>query len=449
MGRLIVKNNSITDIRKTSSEGLVDTYTIYYTDGSTSTFEVENGAQGPQGEPGPQGPQGEPGAAGAQGPKGDKGDPGEQGPQGETGPQGPQGETGPQGPQGPKGDNAVIVAGSGISKTGDTLSVTSAPRLSNAVQITDFNTYNPDTLGLSAGDVVPFWSSGATGRPGWTSPVATGLIICTAIDGSYRNYVYIAYNGYSDFNQFAVSHRYRGSHFGWNIYPVTVTPDNISGLGDGWDALLKAAPAAYVTRWPAWSEVTGKPSSFVPSSHTHPLSQISDLQSGWDAVLKAAPIFTSRAKNADCKPLTAMNYALDGAYKDYDGIDITLGIDAPTPNLNTNMYISFDLNVMGKCWGRWNTVTILDTYTLPSSDWFPISVLNTTSANPGKYVLNVNGTVSSGIMTYVGANNWSYARVPSTGKVAMHVRFMCTRRNYNTGSQCIIDPNPFVYIIIE
>lgn len=263
MGRLIVKNNSITDIRKTSSEGLVDTYTIYYTDGSTSTFEVENGAQGPQGEPG---------AAGAQGPKGDKGDPGEQGPQGETGPQGPQGETGPQGPQGeqgPKGDNAVIVAGSGISKTGDTLSVTSSPRLSNAVQITDFNSYNPDTLGLSAGDVVPFWSSGATGRPGWTSPVATGLIICTAIDGSYRNYVYIAYNGYSDFNQFAVSHRYRGSHFGWNIYPVSNSVDNLSGLGSGWAAALKA----------------DKPSWLTAVS----LATISDLNASWDALLKAAP----------------------------------------------------------------------------------------------------------------------------------------------------------------
>lgn len=33
----------IEDIRKTSSVGLVDTYTIYYTDGSRSTFDVENG----------------------------------------------------------------------------------------------------------------------------------------------------------------------------------------------------------------------------------------------------------------------------------------------------------------------------------------------------------------------------------------------------------------------
>lgn len=35
---------------------------------------------------------------------------------------------------------------------------------------------------------------------------------------------------------------------------------DISDLQASWDALLKAAPSAYVTRWPSWSEVTSKPS---------------------------------------------------------------------------------------------------------------------------------------------------------------------------------------------
>lgn len=39
----------------------------------------------------------------------------------------------------------------------------------------------------------------------------------------------------------------------------------------------------------SWSEITSKPSTFTPSSHTHPLSGISDLQASWDALLKAAP----------------------------------------------------------------------------------------------------------------------------------------------------------------
>ena len=78
--------------------------------------------------------------------------------------------------------------------------------------------------------------------------------------------------------------------------PSTFTPSShthpLSGISDlpaSWNALLKAAPSAYVTRWPSWSEVTSKPSTFTPSSHTHPLSGISDLPASWNALLKAAP----------------------------------------------------------------------------------------------------------------------------------------------------------------
>lgn len=43
---------SVERIAKTKTEGLVDTYTIYYSDGSTSQFEVKNGEKGEQGETG-------------------------------------------------------------------------------------------------------------------------------------------------------------------------------------------------------------------------------------------------------------------------------------------------------------------------------------------------------------------------------------------------------------
>lgn len=79
----------ISSISKTGSAGLVDTYTITYTDGSSpDTFTVTNGAAGADG------------AAGAKGEKGDKGETGAQGPKGDAG---PQGEAGAQGPQGEKG----------------------------------------------------------------------------------------------------------------------------------------------------------------------------------------------------------------------------------------------------------------------------------------------------------------------------------------------------------
>jgi hypothetical protein len=95
---------------------------------------------------------------------------------------------------------------------------------------------------------------------------------------------------------------------------------DISDLNSSWDSLLKEAPSAYITRWPSWTEVkdkpstftpsshkhvkaditdfpatwawsaiSGKPTTFTPSAHQHPLSDISDLHSSWDAVLKAAP----------------------------------------------------------------------------------------------------------------------------------------------------------------
>lgn len=54
---------------------------------------------------------------------------------------------------------------------------------------------------------------------------------------------------------------------------------NISDLNSSWDSILAAAPKAYVTRWPSWSEITSKPAQFTPASHTHTVSQITDLTS--------------------------------------------------------------------------------------------------------------------------------------------------------------------------
>ncbi|MBQ8504880.1 MAG: hypothetical protein IJ492_01325, partial [Clostridia bacterium] len=103
----------IASILKTNTDGFVDTYTITYTDGTTTTFTVTNGKDGQNGEQGIQGIQGVPGIDGhtpvitiqggywyidgvntnvlAQGVQGDRG---EQGPQGEQGPVGPQGNQG-------------------------------------------------------------------------------------------------------------------------------------------------------------------------------------------------------------------------------------------------------------------------------------------------------------------------------------------------------------------
>ena len=121
----------ITKIEKTSTEGLVDTYTITYTDGTTTTFTVTNGEKGDKGDQGIQGIQGVPGADGhtpvitiqngfwhidgvntnqaAQGVKGDKGDKGDTGATGATGAQGPQGEKGDKGDTGATGNGIASI----------------------------------------------------------------------------------------------------------------------------------------------------------------------------------------------------------------------------------------------------------------------------------------------------------------------------------------------------
>lgn len=58
-----------------------------------------------------------------------------------------------------------------------------------------------------------------------------------------------------------------------------------SGHGSTWNNWQKVAFTSDLT----WSSISGKPSSFTPSSHTHTIAQISDLNSSWDSLLKVAP----------------------------------------------------------------------------------------------------------------------------------------------------------------
>lgn len=50
----------VTSVEKTSTEGLVDTYTITFTNGTTTTFAINNGSKGDQGDKGDKGDTGKP-----------------------------------------------------------------------------------------------------------------------------------------------------------------------------------------------------------------------------------------------------------------------------------------------------------------------------------------------------------------------------------------------------
>lgn len=101
-------------------------------DGTLVTESVE--LRGPQGPAGADGKDGEPGPQGEQGPKGDPGAVGPQGPQGEPG---ATGAAGPQGPAGKDGSDATVKAGTGLSKSGETLSVKYGTTAGTAAQGND------------------------------------------------------------------------------------------------------------------------------------------------------------------------------------------------------------------------------------------------------------------------------------------------------------------------
>lgn len=86
----------------------------------------------------------------------------------------------------------------------------------------------------------------------------------------------------------------------WNAIgdkPSTFTPSSHTHTKSQITDFPSSMPASDVYAWAkapskpsySWSEITSKPITFNPSGHTHPLSGISDLQASWDALLKAAP----------------------------------------------------------------------------------------------------------------------------------------------------------------
>ena len=138
-------------------------------------------------------------------------------------------------------------------------------------------------------------------------------------------------------------------------YLTSVSIATISDLHANWDALLKAAPSAYVTRWPTISEVTDRKNLIIKlnggstegtnlftynvtgektinitpagigaatSGHTHALSILTDLHSSWDALLKAAPSsYVTRWPSfaeVTSKPSTLSGYGIKDAYTKAD-----------------------------------------------------------------------------------------------------------------------------------
>ena len=111
--------------------------------------------------------------------------------------------------------------------------------------------------------------------------------------------IYVYCNNGDDYKPgwFAVA---RTDELTWNSIsgkPSTFTPSSHTHTKSQITDFPSSMPASDVYAWAkasskpsySWSEITDKPNILTPSSHTHPLSDISDLQASWDALLKAAP----------------------------------------------------------------------------------------------------------------------------------------------------------------
>ena len=120
----------------------------------------------------------------------------------------------------------------------------------------------------------------------------------TSSNGTTKR-IYVYCNNGDDYKPgwFAVA---RTDELTWNSIsgkPSTFTPSSHTHTKSQITDFPSSMPASDVYAWAkasskpsySWSEITSKPSTFTPSSHTHPLSGISDLQDSWGALLKDAP----------------------------------------------------------------------------------------------------------------------------------------------------------------
>lgn len=125
------------------------------------------------------------------------------------------------------------------------------------------------------------------------------VTVPTTSDNGTTKRIYVYCNNGDGYKPgwFAVA---RTDELTWNSIsgkPSTFTPSSHTHTKSQITDFPSSMPASDVYAWAkasskpsySWSEITSKPSTFTPSSHTHPLSDISDLQASWDALLKAAP----------------------------------------------------------------------------------------------------------------------------------------------------------------
>ena len=172
------------------------------------------------------------------------------------------------------------------------------------------------------------------------------------LDSSGRAYVYVPWNNttytLSSFGITATADEinkldgagtliHSGNYTSYS-YPTTLAL--ISGLHSSWDALLKASPSAYVTRWPSFSEVSGRPTTIEGYGITDAYTK-AEIQDMLDGYVTLSTVQTVSGKKTFTALLTASG-GLSGSNADMSGYVSAAKLYVPSYSGNKvyDLYIS-------------------------------------------------------------------------------------------------------------
>lgn len=188
---------------------------------------------------------------------------------------------------------------------------------------------------------------------------------------------------------------------------TSITIDKITDLHSSWDSLLKAAPSAYVTRWPSISEVTGKKSLVIKlNGGTTEGTNMFTYNATAD---KSVNITTSNI-GADAKFVTALGTS--GNYLTWTKNGTTNNITVPystnAQKLVPTQYGTGDLNNL--TYGNYATRFFYAgggnsvSNTPNGTGGFGLMVLRTASGYTGQLLMTPYGVLHT---RYNGSNAWS------------------------------------------
>ena len=177
----------------------------------------------------------------------------------------------------------------------------------------------------------------------------------------------------------------------------SVFPTNISQIGDlhsSWDALLKAAPSAYVTRWPTAAEVGALTQSTADGRYVRDNNASGTTDT--NSALSNAVTHNYRWSNAPYNDISSL-------------FDISYSNDWRT-QLFVKHQASTDIRVRsrynGTTWGSWRKIAFTDSNVASASKWATARTLTLTGDVTGS--VSMDGSANVSLSANVSADVFKY-----------------------------------------